>query len=109
MTFQEYQEKSRQTAIYPNLGNNYIYPVLGLCGESGEVAEIFKKIVRDKSSLISPQDKTAIAIELGDTLWYLSQITAELGMSLEEIAQNNIAKIRDRKTRNVLHGEGGNR
>ena len=43
MTFEEYQKESRKTALYPNKGNNFIYPVLGLCGESGEIAEKIKK------------------------------------------------------------------
>jgi NTP pyrophosphatase (non-canonical NTP hydrolase) len=109
MTFAEYQKESRKTAIYPKVGDNYIFPVLGFCGESGEVAEIFKKIVRDKDGLISGDDKKQVAIELGDALWYLAQISAELGLSLEEIAAMNIAKIKDRQSRNVLHGSGNNR
>ena len=44
MNFKEYQEKSRQTAIYPNLGENFIYPSLGLAGETGEVMEKIKKL-----------------------------------------------------------------
>ena len=43
MTFEEYQQKSRTTALYPNTGNNFIYPTLGLAGEAGEVAEKIKK------------------------------------------------------------------
>jgi len=37
MTFEEYQNESRKTAIYPNLNNNFIYPTLGLAEEAGEV------------------------------------------------------------------------
>jgi NTP pyrophosphatase (non-canonical NTP hydrolase) len=109
MTFQEYQTESRKTAIYPNLNENYIYPVLGLCGESGEIAEKFKKIIRDKGGLISQEDKTEIAKELGDVMWYLSQISSELKLSFAEIAENNIAKLQSRMARNVLHGNGDNR
>ena len=39
MDFQAYQKQSRETARYPSAGNNPIYPTLGLCGESGEVAD----------------------------------------------------------------------
>ena len=45
MNFSEYQLKSRITAIYPNIGTNIVYPTLGLCGETGEVAEKIKKII----------------------------------------------------------------
>lgn len=46
MDFNEYQKKARKTAIYPNIGKNYIYPALGLGGESGEVLEKIKKLIR---------------------------------------------------------------
>lgn len=109
MNFKEYQEKSRKTAIYPKLGQNYIYPVLGLSGETGEVAEKFKKIIRDKNGIISEEDKTEIAKELGDVIWYLAQICSELNLSFENVAKNNIKKLQDRQNRKVLQGNGDNR
>lgn len=60
MTFEEYQKESRKTAIYPNKDNNFIYPVLGLCGESGEIAEKIKKVIRDKGGIISESKKEEI-------------------------------------------------
>jgi NTP pyrophosphatase (non-canonical NTP hydrolase) len=48
LTFAEYQKESRKTAVYPDQGNNFIYPALGLAGETGEVLEKIKKIIRDK-------------------------------------------------------------
>ena len=44
MTFNDYQQRAGTTAIYPNIGNNFIYPTLGLVGEAGEVAEKIKKL-----------------------------------------------------------------
>jgi NTP pyrophosphatase (non-canonical NTP hydrolase) len=109
MTFEEYQKLSRQTAFYPDAGNNYIYPLLGLNGETGEVAEKFKKIIRDKNGVISAEDKIEISKELGDVLWYLAQIASELKLPLEDVAAMNIKKLQDRKSRNVLSGNGDNR
>lgn len=109
MDFNTYQKKSRKTAIYPNKDKNFIYPVLGLVGETGEVAEKIKKIIRDKGGKISRHDKEELAKELGDVLWYLANLAIELGLSLEQIAQNNLAKLRSRKKRNRLHGAGDNR
>ena len=43
MDFKTYHEKARETAQYPDLGSNNIYPTLGLVGEAGEVAEKVKK------------------------------------------------------------------
>ena len=52
MRFSEYQKTARKTAIYPNRGNNIAYPTLGLAGESGEVAEKVKKVIRDKGGVV---------------------------------------------------------
>lgn len=109
MEFDEYQKKSRQTALYPNKDNNYIYPTLGLNGEAGEVAEKIKKVLRDKGGVIDEQTKQELAKELGDVLWYLSNLATELGLSLEEIAQMNLDKLFSRKDRGVLSGGGDNR
>lgn len=109
MTFSDYQNESKKTAIYPNIGENFIYPTLGLSGEAGEIANKIKKIIRDKNNKINKEDKQEINKELGDVLWYLSQIATELGISLDEIAQNNISKLLSRQARNVLGGNGDNR
>ena len=109
MDFDEYQKQSRETAIYPKLGKNFVYPVLGLVGESGEVAEKIKKILRDKNGKIGTQEKTEIGKELGDVLWYLAQVATELGLSLEEVAQVNLAKLASRQERGELRGSGDNR
>ncbi|MBU3924523.1 MAG: nucleoside triphosphate pyrophosphohydrolase family protein [Patescibacteria group bacterium] len=109
MTFNEYQKESRKTAMYPNIGKNFIYPTLGLCGESGEVAEKIKKVLRDKGGVIDDTTKVEIAKELGDVLWYVSQIASELGLSLEEAASENLKKLFSRKDRGVIKGSGDNR
>jgi len=109
MTFEEYQTQSRKTAIYPNLGNNYIYPVLGLSGESGEVAEKIKKVIRDNGGVVSEEKKQEIKKELGDVLWYVAQISSELGLTMEEVAQGNLDKLASRMERGQLQGSGDNR
>ena len=109
MNFEEYQKKSRVTAKYPDAGNNFIYPTLGLAGEAGEVAEKIKKVLRDKGGKIDDETREAIKKELGDVLWYVSQIATELNISLEEIASGNIVKLYDRMERGKLSGDGDNR
>jgi len=109
MTFNEYQKESRKTAFYPNADNNMIYPVLGLAGEAGEVAEKMKKVIRDDGGKISEEKKIEIAKELGDVLWYVSQIATELKVSLEEVAEKNLEKLFSRLDRGKLGGSGDNR
>lgn len=109
MNLSDYQQQSKKTAIYPNAGNNFVYPTLGLVGEAGEIANKIKKIIRDKNNLLSDEDKKEIGQELGDVLWYLAQIATELQVSLDEIAENNLTKLLSRLERNVLGGNGDNR
>ncbi len=109
MTFEEYEKLAARTAIYPERGKNLIYPVLGLTGESGEVAEKVKKLIRDRNYKIDTQFKEDIKKELGDVLWYIAAICYELGLSMEDVAKTNIEKLASRKERNMIHGEGDTR
>lgn len=101
--FTHYQEKTVQTAIYPE-DQALEYLALGLNGEAGEVAEKVKKHIRDGKEL--DED---FAKELGDVLWYLARLNDELGASLGETAQANLDKLLDRKDRDKLSGSGDNR
>ena len=109
MDFKEYQKLSRETAVYPNADKNFIYPAFGLVGEAGEVAEIIKRIIRDNNNIIDEKVRAELTKELGDVLWYLSQLATEFGISLDKIVADNIKKLQDRKNRGVLHGKGNDR
>jgi len=109
MDFNEYQEKSRKTAVYPNLGGNILYPTLGLCGESGEVAEKIKKMIRDDEGILTNDRRGELKKELGDVLWYLSNLCIEVGLSLNDVAITNIEKLNCRRLNNTLHGSGDER
>lgn len=115
MTFDEYQ---KQALIYELLTRAdevkahdpaMIAKILGLVGEAGEVAEKFKKIVRDKQGVINDEDKKETAKELGDVLWYVAVIADYLNVSLEEVATANLDKLSSRKARGTQHGSGDNR
>ena len=102
MTFDEYQKIARSTAVYPK-DYKVIYPTLGLCGEAGEVAEKVKKYIRDGTPMLG------VGLELGDVLWYISALADGLGVTLEEIAQANVDKLRSRMKRKKINGSGDNR
>jgi NTP pyrophosphatase (non-canonical NTP hydrolase) len=108
MLLNEYQEKALTTANYPE-SMRVIYPVLGLCGESGEVAEKVKKVIRDNNGDMDEKFNLEMKKELGDVLWYLSTVCSDLGFSLEEVARINIEKLESRQARGVIHGSGDNR
>ena len=109
MRFEDYQSAAAKTALYPNRLNNLEYPTLGLAGEAGEVANIVKKIQRDDAGVLTDEVRAKLKDELGDVLWYISNLATELGISLNDIAFGNIEKLFSRKERNVIHGNGDNR
>ncbi len=106
MEFSEYQQKSRRTAIYPVIGHAVIYPTLGLANEAGEVAGKIKKVFRDRGGEISAETRESLKAELGDVLWYLAQVSTELGLSLDDVAGYNLLKLADRQRRDAISGDG---
>lgn len=109
MTFNQYQKLAKKTARYPSVGENYVYPSMGLGGEAGEVLNKVKKVFRDKNGKLTKPAVRGISKELGDVLWYLSQIATELGKSLDSIARENICMLASRKRRGRIKGSGDNR
>jgi len=109
MEMNEYQDKALTTAEFPVVGKPFIYPVLGLVGEAGEVAEKLKKVMRNDNGELNDDKRKDIAKELGDVMWYLAILAKELDLELNDIAEMNIAKLRDRKERGVIKSEGDNR
>ena len=101
MNFNQYQEYAEQFDLfaqekYKASDPAFMAKVLGLVGEAGETAEKFKKILRDKAGEISEEDKLEILKELGDVLWYVAELAAGLGITLEDVAWGNVEKLRKR-------------
>lgn len=87
----------------------FIYPVIGILGEAGEIAEKLKKVIRDKNFEVSEEDKLLFIKELGDVQWYVGDSAQALESSIQEVAQTNIDKLKSRRDRGVLQGSGDNR
>lgn len=112
MNLNEYQKLAAKTDLYEfkDLKDpGFTEKILGLCGETGEVADKFKKVIRDEDGQISPDSKDGIKKELGDVLWYIAAISRYLEIPLEDIAQANLDKLAARQKANKLHGAGDNR
>jgi len=126
MNVKKYQTIIKQTAIYPKeIG--LAYCALGLTGEAGEVADKVKKLYRDGLGTTSASDTSrdfhlmkdedpdvqawvkSVGKELGDTLWYITAMANELGLTLEEIMQTNYDKLIKRRETNTLSGSGDDR
>lgn len=113
LTLDDYQNAALHTwkGKLPGTEMGRVYLALKLAGEAGEAAEKCGKLVRDKNGLmdIAEEDAKAIALELGDTLWYVVVLAAELGYTFSEVARLNIGKLSSRVARGVLQGSGDNR
>lgn len=108
MNMNEYQAAALQTAVYPEQ-MRIIYPALGMNGEAGEVADKVKKVIRDNNLDFDAEKREAIALEIGDVLWYCATLAHDIGYSLEDVAKKNIDKLASRKKRGALSGSGDNR
>ena len=82
MDFSVYQQEALKTALYPNIGNNILYPMLGLMGEGGEVAGKIKKMIRDDGGIMTRERRDAMRGELGDVLWYMATVCEEAGLNM---------------------------
>lgn len=106
MQINDYQIAAIKTAVYPE-DEAITYPALGLAGEVGEFCNKWKKVIREDDLLAFSQDD--MCDELGDILWYLSALARDCELTLEEVAQRNLEKLRSRQERGVLKGSGDNR
>ncbi|GAC1590822.1 MAG: hypothetical protein NVS3B25_09630 [Hymenobacter sp.] len=114
-TFNEYQEAARRTAhrpleAYPKPFQTAIVWLgipegvellrcfdssilaMGLAGEAGEVVDLLKKVQGHGKAL----DKAALTKELGDALWYISNLADTYGIELADVAQENVKKLKKR-------------
>lgn len=109
MDFDTYQKLSRKTAIYPDIGHNFVYPTLGIADEAGEVTGKIKKAIRDDGGIITKEKKEEVLKELGDVLWYMAQLSTELKISFSKVARENLKKLKSRAKRGKIGGSGDNR
>jgi len=103
MNFQEYQDRALQTRQTPAIETeDPVVPLLGLAGEVGELASEYKKFLRDGEA--HGLYRQRIEEEMGDILWYLADAAAFFQLNLDDIAQKNLSKCRERFGK--ANGEG---
>lgn len=108
MEFSDYQKAARKTALYAD-AYRVTYPALGLASEAGEVAGKVKKVLRDRDGAFAEEQIAAIKDELGDVLWYVATLAADLGIDMDAIAAGNVEKLRSRLERGTIQGDGDTR
>ncbi len=100
MNFHDYQQEALKTDQVPYRSgedgdlSNIVVPLLGLAGEAGELLSEYKKYLRDGEA--HQLFKERIEEELGDLLWYISNVASKFDLDLSKIAVNNLAKAADR-------------
>lgn len=113
MDFNEYQEKTALTDLGTSaqdcLKPGWLYYVLGVAGEAGEMMEKIKKLFRDKDGIIDDEFKQMVIKEMGDYHWYSARLCAALGIDYNDVPKHNIEKLLDRMERNKIHGDGDER
>ena len=111
MTFDEYQKQAIKTAhkAYDDpLMQNSVW-IMGIAGEAGEIVEKWKKAVAYREGKFDDQQFSDFKKEFADVIWYIAVLAESLGLSLDEIMQQNVAKLIDRQKRGVIKGAGDNR
>lgn len=120
MELNEYQKRAMKTCTESS--NNFSYMFMNLVGEVGEFAGKVAKAIRKEKAVIDfnnliterkdamlEEEIVDLRREVGDILWQLSGLCTVMGWELEDVAQENLAKLADRQNRHVIVGEGDNR
>lgn len=96
MNFLEYQAAALRTAkSFNHLPTDLTHAALGLATEGGEFTTIVKRAaIYDRP--LTAEDFNHMAEELGDTLWYIALACEHLGVTLNTVAERNIAKLAKR-------------
>ena len=126
LTLNEYQDKAMSTCMPES--DNLVYMLANLVGEGGEFASKAGKHMR-KGKLhitttqrdeegkilhtqvwnVSDEERHLMLSEIGDILWQTAGLAKVMGVTLEEVAEENLAKLASRKQRNVIAGDGDER
>lgn len=107
MTINEYQQLAQRTSNMLSKSAKVENGILGLCGETGEIADVYKKYLYQGHEL----DRGHMAEELGDVCWYVAELATGLGVTLEKVMEQNIEKLRKRypdgfEAERSVHREG---
>ncbi|MEU9777008.1 MazG nucleotide pyrophosphohydrolase domain-containing protein [Streptomyces sp. NPDC047968] len=95
MHFLSYQQAAIKTLQNSPEGvDPVLIPLLGLAGEVGSLATVYKKHLRDGPAF--EQGKHQLREELGDVLWYIATLAHRFGLDLDDIAAANLEKTKDR-------------
>jgi NTP pyrophosphatase (non-canonical NTP hydrolase) len=103
MKFSLYQQLAKRTEKPLDLPGSLQHGMLGIVTEAGEMGDTIKRVVIYGAALDEPVEKDGgktrrenVREEIGDLLWYIAVIANNLGINLDEAAEENIAKLQKR-------------
>jgi NTP pyrophosphatase (non-canonical NTP hydrolase) len=117
-TLNNYQNLAVETALYKGQGEfqGFCYVLFKLAGEAGEICEKMGKLLRDNGVEWGSNPKEwpeeirlNFKKEFGDVFWYIAAGMKELGYTLQDCGETNVAKLQSRQERGVVHGSGDDR
>ncbi len=108
-TIENYHEFVKITQKFPrNVANEYL--VLGLASEAGEVAGVWKRVLRqDNPEEHAQETREKMIQELGDVLWYVTALCLQNDITLEDLIAINTEKLSKRLVNNTIKGKGDER
>ena len=92
MTLNGYMKMAERTDRPTSDQEGLLNAAMGMVGESAETLEHMKKVIFQGHGL----DRDKLIEESGDTLWYIAKMARYCGITLEELAQRNIDKLKKR-------------
>lgn len=92
MDYAEYAKEVQRTCGIEDHRDRLTLTALGIAGEAGEVVDIIKKVLYHAHEL----DTSALCQEVGDLFWYMTLLCETLGLSLDDVMQANVEKLRQR-------------
>jgi NTP pyrophosphatase (non-canonical NTP hydrolase) len=104
----DYQEFVKYTQKFPqNVAQEYL--IAGLMSEAGEVAGVYKRMLRQDAGADEANTRAKMLDELGDVLWYITSLCMYHNSSLDELVARNTAKLAKRLADNTIKGQGDER
>jgi NTP pyrophosphatase (non-canonical NTP hydrolase) len=112
MDIKDYQNLANGTDLINDLEGldpKWVYYVLGLTEEAGELAGKVKRIFRDDGGMLMAAKHDELVLEAGDVMWYLTRLMNYLGIDMQTVLEANINKLYKRREKGTLHGSGDDR
>lgn len=102
-SLKEYQEFTHHTNECKGHLLTLPHIITGLVAELGELLQIYQFTTRNKLGALDDMDIRDVSSELGDVLWYISELANFYKLDLNEVLEDNKNKINKRRAARLGH------